>query len=461
MKKRHSALVTALTLVLGIAMLTTILAVPRLRPVQNTEAAAEATQVQTFPAAAGKSPASAVQWQALQSPAYITMAAPPNPADGTWDYVPPGDTTGSPYPYRVWEHGKNGLNVPQPTGYSATTNDWRVLSPKLDILSSYTGSAAHSGHHPAVPDVSLPDMDILIPGCAGQYKFTLQNVDATEAIEYLINIEEAAKQSFPLRFNLTRDDTSQSLTGGWKYMSEIESVWLPGETTPGELTPSTTRTFTLGWEWAYERGNKVGVIAEGDGEDTDIGKYEIDDVPEYQVILNLLVRMKQVTIWVYYDPRGGTVTPDKIEYRVGDKYGKYRQPVPVRPGYRFLGWVDENGNLVNPNDLVPQGGATLYAKWEAIKTDPGGWKFFPLPIPLPVPIPLALPCLKCLRPYDICVCAKDGKKAVPPPKTGDSTAVAIGALAMLAITGGIAVFLCRKRREDDAQAQARAHRLAR
>jgi len=74
---------------------------------------------------------------------------------------------------------------------------------------------------------------------------------------------------------------------------------------------------------------------------------------------------------------------------------------------------------------------------------------------------LGLTCWLCHRPCDDCTC--EGKcsnpdcecakpdigDAVVPPKTGDSNTLAVGALAMLALTSGVALILARKRREKE------------
>lgn len=430
MKKRHGALFTALTLVLGIAMLTTTLALPQVRPVQNIVVVEE----QTLQAAAAG--AKAAKAAALKSPAYIPAAIPSD-----WDWVP-GD---QPLTYKVEQHNKtNGLD-------NSTRTNWFVPTPiQLDILSSFYSP-------PLDRDTALPSNDIIIPGSKGSYTFTLTNEEPVIDVEYLLNITEGPEtnRDFPLIFFLS--DDRGPLTTGWVDLAALEQLLFIDD-----LLATQSREFTLDWEWEYERGNKVNGIADGDPEDTDLGKdvdYGFnpateDDVPYYQLQLNMRLRAPEGNVWVYFDPTGGTVSPDKLEYNRGDKFNVHTFPTPTRPGYVFKGWAYEDGTMADPNDDVPPYGCTLYAVWEEEQSGIGNWPFIPLPIPIPIPlpiIPIKLPCFKCFR-FD-CVCndkkAAEKKKAEPLPKTGDSMTVAYSALAMLVISGGVALYLNRKRREED------------
>ena len=509
-KKRHSALLTALTLVLGIAILTTTLAVPQMRSVQSLAARAEgATETQVMSTAAASAQENAALG-AEQSPTHITVGMPAIPSDpgvlpsdpggpNDWVYRPlAGDNTGNspiPYPYRVWEHEKDGDNAPKgitaPYDTDPAATDWRVLesSTLLDIFSSYKSKSSITGspHTPPVRDDDLnydglEDMDILVPGCAGQYMFTIENTNPSVSIEYLINLEEILseipnKRSFPLLYRLI-DDLGNVLTGaslltGWKYMNGVDGIadkWLPIDvlpsSVPGKLAPGATRTFILDWEWEYERGVKTGIIAAGDGEDTGLGwavqaglpvardgEGDWEAVPQYQLRLNLLVRAPDYVVTVIFDYNGGSGTPGQRDYSPGDTLGPLPIPDPWL-NHTFKHWRYADGTIATPNDPVPlDGSVTLYAEWDEDPVNQGGWKYIPIPLPIPIPIPLPiipimLPCWKCLRPQDKCICEKPGKTE-PFAKTGDSMATVYSALALLTVAGGVALYLHRKRREED------------
>lgn len=69
------------------------------------------------------------------------------------------------------------------------------------------------------------------------------------------------------------------------------------------------------------------------------------------------------TIYCNFDADGGTVTPQKRPVICNDKYHKL--PVPVREGYKFLGWYTESGDKVTDKTMVSsENSHTLYAHWE-------------------------------------------------------------------------------------------------
>ena len=69
---------------------------------------------------------------------------------------------------------------------------------------------------------------------------------------------------------------------------------------------------------------------------------------------------------VQFNPNGGTVQPDFIEYPIGDTYGSL--PVPTRIGHRFLGWYTSHvgGVLVTEASEVQRENNELYAHWSPI-----------------------------------------------------------------------------------------------
>ena len=66
----------------------------------------------------------------------------------------------------------------------------------------------------------------------------------------------------------------------------------------------------------------------------------------------------------YLDANGGTVKPDSISVQYGMAVGQL--PVPVREGYTFDGWYDENGAQYTEDTVYAiAGDATLTARWTA------------------------------------------------------------------------------------------------
>ncbi len=70
------------------------------------------------------------------------------------------------------------------------------------------------------------------------------------------------------------------------------------------------------------------------------------------------------TYTVTLDPRGGTVSQESVSMKYGEAFGKL--PQPVRTGYTFAGWFDENGNKVEEGTVYTvDGNSTLGARWTA------------------------------------------------------------------------------------------------
>ena len=67
---------------------------------------------------------------------------------------------------------------------------------------------------------------------------------------------------------------------------------------------------------------------------------------------------------VTLDANGGTVKPDSVSVQYGMAVGQL--PVPVREGYTFDGWYDENGAQYTEDTVYAiAGDATLTARWTA------------------------------------------------------------------------------------------------
>ena len=68
---------------------------------------------------------------------------------------------------------------------------------------------------------------------------------------------------------------------------------------------------------------------------------------------------------VTFDPAGGTCAIESYDYVIGDCYDQRQEmPEPVRPGYNFLGWFDDNGIQVFANSYVTiDANRILHARW--------------------------------------------------------------------------------------------------
>jgi len=537
-------LFTALTLVLGFAVLTTTVAAPRLRLVEQaaagqvvlrernnaqSQSVVDATQ-QTIPAAAAGAPAaSAQQAPVLQSPATIVVQAPPYVAQ-------PGDV---PHPVgSFWEHNKNKAMTNRAIDSFAASTVIPKLNGSwdLDILSSvYQGKVVPGTNKPLPWDNPL-DMRqgadrIVVPGSFGFYTFTLESAVDDCDYEFTLDLSDnfifdvgraapltvAAWANIPMRYRLWDVDADDLLTPGTgaDRMDDdaddwvgVDIVQLASLVFDGTLDDAgDTRTFRLDWKWAY--GTRGVYVPAEDDPDTALGEQvyadDWEDIPYYRLQLSLVMWAPEgLKVLVIFDANyaGGVMVPPNREYTMGGKYGDGGDlPKPTRPGYVFDGWtLDSAGTqpiTEADNIIVGQDGTVrIYAQWKPQQTpDPDPlppWIWLLPPVIAAPLIPLiaaasllpALPallgglgllglggfgllgigdcCWLCLRPCDECICAgkclnpcckqADGdskKPPVTPPKTGDSSAAMWSALSLLALSGGLALILSRKRRDED------------
>ncbi|MBE6688409.1 MAG: hypothetical protein E7588_03905 [Ruminococcaceae bacterium] len=81
---------------------------------------------------------------------------------------------------------------------------------------------------------------------------------------------------------------------------------------------------------------------------------------------NVIISSQNTKALVYFDSNGGTVDSKYKTVIYGSEYGTL--PTPVRPWYRFDGWYDSDGELVQSTTVVEERtNHTLSAKWTRIQ----------------------------------------------------------------------------------------------
>jgi len=413
-------LFAALTIVLGVAVLSSTLAAPSLRIVHSAPTALQEQSV-----SGAQAPGQAAAAEAAQQ-AGSSSAQPPDVQQAG------GSVSAQTY---------TGGNRPTLFEVKDTTNgDWMV-DYIVDVFSNTVtnGDAAWrnddidnaldparkgtykqaSGHE--VHDV-LPETGLLYPGAGGEYKFTLKNPE-TFPIEWRLTIQDENEKQIPMKYRILKGPTNYVIGGN----TGVEATdWLPMQ--PGglaypsaagfeKLSRSATEDFTLEWQW---------ILDEDDDRDNDLGEESngaLDD-PERMPYYRLTFKLESEAD---VNATGSDVIPP------------WQLPAMMMP---FLLLIPLAGLA-----LIPIAGL---AKW------------LPL-IPLAVLIPFLPGWVSKLLPGPCCDggcggnCQCDSKfcKCMPtihppekPPKTGYGWDIAsIGLL--LAVSSGAALVLGKKRKKDE------------
>lgn len=102
------------------------------------------------------------------------------------------------------------------------------------------------------------------------------------------------------------------------------------------------------------------------------GETVYDAVPSFEVvtpaqgesITDLILDVSTTAgqdVIVTFDPAGGVLDIDWLEYEVGKEYGEF--PQPVRTGYVFGGWYTDSGVRIRESSIVDPAIASLVAVW--------------------------------------------------------------------------------------------------
>ena len=428
-KIRHSWLFAALTVVLGVAVLSSTLAAPSLRIVQSSP-----TVLQEQSVSGAQAPGQAASTEAAQQ------------AKGAGTGTAAQQAGSSPAPPPDAQQGDGSVSAQTYTGGNRPTlfevtdttgGDWMV-DYIVDVFSDSVTNGndawrdddidaaldpAYKGTHTqasgnVVNDV-LKDTRLLYPGVEGEYKFTLKNPE-TFPIEWRLTIQDENLKQIPLKYRILR--------GGIGYVVGNATDWVPIPTA-GIVYPSATgfeklnrlgtEDFTLEWKWD---------IDEDDDRDTGLGGESggaLDD-PERMPYYRLTFKLESEAD---FNDTGSDVIPP------------WQLPALMMP---FLLLIPLAGLA-----LIPIAGL---AKW------------LPL-IPLAALIPFLPGWVSKLLPgaccsgenccVDECLCDSKFCKCIPtihppekPPKTGYGWDIAsIGLL--LAVSSGAALVLGKKRKKDE------------
>ena len=90
---------------------------------------------------------------------------------------------------------------------------------------------------------------------------------------------------------------------------------------------------------------------------------------------------------VYFNAAGGEVSEATRNVYSGQKVGPL--PIPVRDGYEFVGWFDEDGGQMTPDTIIHYG-VEIFARWR-LADNPDEPQSEPGPGPTPTPEPVVMP----------------------------------------------------------------------
>jgi len=378
-KLRHSWLFAALTIMLGVAVLSSTMAAPAMRVVLGTPTAVLDQSVSGA--------------RLSQSAAEIAAAQ----AGGSGGAAP------APQPPLEILLGSNSVtsqtyvpgNRPTLFGVEDTVGgDW-MADYIVDVFSNADGDATWRNSDidnivvdPAYKDVHdqvsgktirdvLPDTNtkLLYPGVTGNYKFTLKNPESFP-IEWRLTITDENVKKIPMRYRLLKgaeylvgDDVG---AGSWVDIPATGIIYPPAADDMKVLSAMASEPeFTLEWKWEYLEDDDQDEADTKLGEDA--GSFVRELMPYYR--LNFLVNAeaadeiedeKYVIIWYYTDPiTGELIEWDRWEINKEDLGKTIRElidiygfagmpPDPKIPGFRFLGWRDKDGVDIDENYVVEE-----------------------------------------------------------------------------------------------------------
>ena len=401
--KRRGVLFTALTLVLGFALLTTTIAAPQLRLVyfaKPGEVLAQSMTTAALGAQEGRTQ------QSMKSPAFI-------PLEPQADLALTG--------FEVREYDKTAGVPNDATPPAPGTKLWGTHVELLDIFSSRFRDPARVRQAEATDTGLLHDLyeydsdpdnkigGIIVPGDAGRYRFVLDNLNDFP-VSYSLGVDVGDQinldddpfnffRQFNVVYSLHNVTTDDWLSGvdpdpDREFDDLVSDVDTSSSAQDVSLTANSKHIFDLHWKWEYD------VDAGQDAQDTELGDqvkayFEAlntinemgeEELPLYQI--KLIVALEAGNFQVNFNPSDGDMPagfPDPAAW-VYTRPGTYGQPlgeaatielpVPERAGFNFLGWFRvEDGTAPGPGDAVtkttalPVGGSdeiTIYAHWEAI-----------------------------------------------------------------------------------------------
>ena len=130
---------------------------------------------------------------------------------------------------------------------------------------------------------------LIAPGTHNDYTFTLKNSGST-TLDYTMTMRgwyeidglETEKDETPVEVRVKRGDTY--ILGDQKI--GVSPLLLKDVNEAGTMKKKTSQTYTLEWEWPFERGNTEAQINKHDAEDTALGNEALEHDIEVWIEIN-------------------------------------------------------------------------------------------------------------------------------------------------------------------------------
>jgi len=338
-KLRHSWLFAALTIMLGVAVLTSTLAAPAMRVVLSAPTAVLEQNI------------------AKQSARGLAGILPP------FDSVPPLDSAAlsGPALFEVADTRDGGWMADEVVNvFTISQKQTEVRNPIYDAAVD----ALHWLEHPlaaggSVFDVREGTTRLVHPGAEGTYEFAVQNTQSFP-IEWRLRIMEENDSATPIPMLYRLRSGVDYLVGSAVTWEAIPAAGIVYPVEPDPMKPlasMASEPFILEWQW------DIGATDAEDLRDTEIGDAVADAIstpalmPYYRLHFNLYAEAEEVftIIWNYADPVTGAlverdrwvINGEDLGKTIGELmalYGFAGMPAPPDfPDQEFQGWRDKDG----------------------------------------------------------------------------------------------------------------------
>ena len=290
-KKKRFWLSAALTLVLGISMLSWTIAAPVLSLVKNSVPEERLARMTLSEARAG----GATLMESILLAAPRTTGNTPSIAPAYKSNRSGAAAQNAPMlasPATIAVGPQYAADIPRDMMDAKDAGGWWAQQAYADVFSSASGSPYT--RQSALDDPLRDDLDLvklLLPGQGGTYRFTLVNKE-NFAIDWWLTITDENMIDYddkfiPMEFRLLQDGAyvAPSNATTWVGIDDVGAAL-------GNLAASGQVIFDLEWRWVFE---DLANLLPRDASDTDLGRMatKISTMPYYRLLFNIYAEAEE------------------------------------------------------------------------------------------------------------------------------------------------------------------------